>query len=124
MHGAAVKAAMKHRITGVDAGSPAARAGVRAGWYLTEINGQPIYDVIDYEQLTAKSRITLTLEAAEAGENAAPGRRRRRRAGALDFNFRFRYNDFAGKSGAARGAQCFSIPARGKLPVCASNLQR
>ena len=72
MHGAAVKAAMKHRITGVDAGSPAARAGVRAGWYLTEINGQPIYDVIDYEQLTAKSRITLTLEAAEAGENAAP----------------------------------------------------
>lgn len=52
---------MRHRITGVDAGSPAERAGVREGWMLESINGSPVYDVIDYEQLTAEPRLTLGL---------------------------------------------------------------
>lgn len=63
---------MKHRITGVDAGSPADRAGVKPGWYLTKIDGQPVYDVIDYEQLTSHSRITLTLLEADEPEKSAP----------------------------------------------------
>lgn len=52
---------MKHRITGVDIGSPAARAGVRAGMYLDRINGLPVVDIIDYERLTAEESVELTL---------------------------------------------------------------
>ncbi|MBR5949185.1 MAG: DUF512 domain-containing protein [Clostridia bacterium] len=52
---------MKHRIIGVDSGSPADRAGIRPGWRLERINGETVYDVIDYEQLTANSRLELTL---------------------------------------------------------------
>ena len=35
-------------ITGVEPGSPAARAGVRAGEVLREIDGVPVADLIDY----------------------------------------------------------------------------
>ena len=52
---------MKHRITGVDAHSPAARAGIEAGWMLERIDSSPVYDVIDYEQLTAQGSVSLTL---------------------------------------------------------------
>lgn len=52
---------MKHRIIGVDAGSPAERAGIEPGWCLERINGENVYDVIDYEQLSAHSRLELTL---------------------------------------------------------------
>ena len=58
---------MKHRIIGVDAGSPAERAGIEPGWCLERINGETVYDVIDYEQLSAHSRLELTLI-----KNAAP----------------------------------------------------
>ncbi|MBR4636385.1 MAG: DUF512 domain-containing protein [Clostridia bacterium] len=54
---------MRHRITGVDRGSPAEKAGIGAGWMLESINGAPVYDVIDYEQLTAEPRLTLGLLA-------------------------------------------------------------
>ncbi|MBR3298061.1 MAG: DUF512 domain-containing protein [Clostridia bacterium] len=50
---------MKHRIIGVDAGSPAEKAGVEVGWYLSRINCETVYDVIDYEQLTAHSRLEV-----------------------------------------------------------------
>lgn len=52
---------MKHKIIGVDAGSPAERAGIKPGWCLERINGETVYDVIDYEQLAAHSRLELTL---------------------------------------------------------------
>lgn len=52
---------MKHRIIGVDAASPAAKAGIEPGWSLERINDEDVYDVIDYEQLTAHSRLELTL---------------------------------------------------------------
>lgn len=52
---------MKHRIIGVDAGSPAARAGIEPGWCLERINGENVYDVIDYEQLCTHSRLEVTL---------------------------------------------------------------
>lgn len=61
---------MKHRITCVDAGSPADKAGIRPGWYLTAIDGQDIYDIIDYEQLTAQSRISVTVLEAPAADPA------------------------------------------------------
>ena len=56
---------MRHRIIGVDSDSPAAKAGIEPGWSLERINGEDVYDVIDYEQLTAHSRleVTLVLEA-------------------------------------------------------------
>ena len=56
---------MKHLITCVDEGSPAARAGIRPGGYLTAIDGQTVYDVIDYEQLSAHGRVALTVEEAD-----------------------------------------------------------
>ena len=40
-------------ITGVEPGSPAARAGVRAGEVLREIDGVPVADLIDYLYLSA-----------------------------------------------------------------------
>ena len=42
---------MKHKIIGVEPGSPAACAGVCAGMYLTCINDLPVVDIIDYERL-------------------------------------------------------------------------
>ena len=57
---------MKHLIVGVDVGSPAAKAGIKQGWMLESINGEPVYDVIDYEQLCANSVVELTLVKAPA----------------------------------------------------------
>ena len=60
---------MKHKIIGVDPGSPAAWAGVCAGMYLTCINDLPVVDIIDYERLTAEESIELTLcaDGAQCG---------------------------------------------------------
>lgn len=44
---------MAHRITHVEPGSPAYRAGIRAGDELLAINGETIIDFIDYQALTA-----------------------------------------------------------------------
>lgn len=61
---------MKHKIIGVDPGSPAACAGVCAGMYLTCINDLPVVDIIDYERLTAEESIELTLcaDGAQCGK--------------------------------------------------------
>ncbi|MDY3070809.1 MAG: DUF512 domain-containing protein [Eubacteriales bacterium] len=53
------------KITAIDAGSPAARAGVRVGETLTAIDGHPAHDVLDYQFYSYDARITLTLR----GEN-------------------------------------------------------
>ena len=48
-------------ITGVLPHSRAARAGVKEGDWLLEINGHPIRDVLDYRFRLADSRVTLKL---------------------------------------------------------------
>jgi len=48
-------------ICSVDQGSPAQRAGVRAGETLTHVNGHPIVDVLDYKFHTYDARLDLTL---------------------------------------------------------------
>ncbi|MEL7610329.1 MAG: DUF512 domain-containing protein [Bacillota bacterium] len=56
---------MKHRIVKVDQGSIADEIGVLPGTFLHSIDEEPIRDVIDYEHLTAKERLTLTLETPD-----------------------------------------------------------
>ena len=53
---------MSHIITGIDPGSPAARAGIRAGDRLLRLNGQPVVDFIDYQALTAERRVEVRVE--------------------------------------------------------------
>ena len=52
----------RRKIASAEKGSPAARAGVRAGEFLVSINGEPVKDLVDYEFLTAGRTITLQLE--------------------------------------------------------------
>ena len=49
-------------ITRVEAGSPAAREGLRAGDWLLSVNGEPVKDLIDYEALTVRSRLVVEVE--------------------------------------------------------------
>lgn len=49
---------MSHLIVSVDPGSPAQRAGIRAGDRLAQINGAPVIDFIDYQALSARRRLT------------------------------------------------------------------
>ncbi len=49
-------------IRAVDSGSPARRAGIKAGEILTHINGRPIVDVLDYKFYSYDSRLELTLK--------------------------------------------------------------
>ena len=48
-------------ITGVAAGSPAARRGIRAGDELLRMNGHDIEDVLDYRFYMGEAALTLTL---------------------------------------------------------------
>lgn len=50
---------MSHLIVSVDAHSPAARAGIRAGDRLTRLNGVTVIDFIDYQALSANRRLTV-----------------------------------------------------------------
>lgn len=50
-------------IAGVDAGSPAARAGVAPGETLLSVSGRPIRDVLDYRFYTYDARLDVELEA-------------------------------------------------------------
>lgn len=53
--------AMRNRIKGVDAGSPAERAGLRPGERLAGINGNAIADVLDYKFYSYEPRLELEL---------------------------------------------------------------
>ncbi len=49
------------KVLSIDRSSPAQRAGVRVGETLTEVNGHPIVDVLDYKFYTYDPRLTLKL---------------------------------------------------------------
>ena len=49
-------------ITRVEADSPAAREGLRAGDRLLSVNGEPVKDLIDYEALSVRSRLIVEVE--------------------------------------------------------------
>lgn len=55
----------RQKITGVDPGSPAARCGIEEENVLLSINGEPVFDLIDYEYLSANAFIDLVVEDAE-----------------------------------------------------------
>ena len=59
---------MEQIIRSVDRGSPADRAGVRAGETLLQVNGHPILDVLDYKYHSYDPRLTLTLRGPEGKE--------------------------------------------------------
>ena len=48
-------------VQDVEAGSPAARAGVQVGDLLREINGRPVLDILDYRFHAAESRLRLSV---------------------------------------------------------------
>lgn len=52
---------MGHRITQVERGGAGWKAGLRAGDTLERVSGEPIIDEIDYQALTAESRLTLSV---------------------------------------------------------------
>ena len=56
---------MSHRITGVEPGSIAAQLGVRTGDRLKAINGEIVYDFLDYQALSASEKIDLLLTRGE-----------------------------------------------------------
>ncbi len=56
---------MAHKITAVEPGSAAYKAGIRAGDELLRINGETVYDFIDYQALSVGRNITLTMRSGE-----------------------------------------------------------
>ena len=52
---------MSISILEVVSGSPADRAGIQAGWRVEQMNGKPVLDEIDYQALSAVSRIRMEL---------------------------------------------------------------
>lgn len=53
------------KISSVDPGSPAERAGLRAGLELLKINGHAIEDILDYRFFSSDSRLKLLLSDGE-----------------------------------------------------------
>ena len=47
-------------VTHVDRPSPARRAGLRAGDILLRLNGEPVYDLVDYEALSTEETVRVT----------------------------------------------------------------
>ena len=56
---------MSVRIQSVTPHSPADRAGIRAGETLVLVNGEPVIDEIDYQALTAVSRLSLVITGTD-----------------------------------------------------------
>jgi len=53
----------KHQVVcDVLPGSPAERVGIEIGDLLLSINGEPVIDLLDYEDLTASERLTLEIQ--------------------------------------------------------------
>ena len=52
---------MSHNIASVEKGSIADQLGIRAGDQLKTINGETVYDFLDYQALTASEKISLTI---------------------------------------------------------------
>jgi putative radical SAM enzyme (TIGR03279 family) len=57
--------AVSTQIKAIDPHSPAERAGVRAGEFLTHVNGNSIVDVLDYKYYTYDPELELTLKDGE-----------------------------------------------------------
>ena len=68
--------AKKQKIVLAQPGSPAARAGIRAGDTLLLIDGEQVIDLVDYEFLTAKRRLVLTLLDEQGAEREVVVRKR------------------------------------------------
>jgi len=54
-------------IRAVEAGSPAERAGARAGWELLRVNGSPIPDVLAYRRELERGRAGIELRDPDSG---------------------------------------------------------
>lgn len=91
-------------IRSVDRGSPAQRAGVRSGEKLTQVNGHPIVDVLDYKFYTYDPRLTLTL--VEPGGKERTVRIRKGEGEDLGLNFETYLMDSA-RACANRCVFCF-----------------
>ena len=50
------------KITGVEAGSKAEKAGIKSGETLVKVGDYPINDLLDYRFYTTEGDITLTVE--------------------------------------------------------------
>ncbi len=59
---------MEHLIAGVHPGSVGMRRGLRAGDTLLSVNGEEIADIIDYQALTAKTRLSVRVRRALGAE--------------------------------------------------------
>ncbi|MBQ3108978.1 MAG: DUF512 domain-containing protein [Clostridia bacterium] len=56
---------MEQKITSVDKNSIGEELGIRPGDLLLSIDGEPVYDIVDYEQLCAKEKLVLTLRTGK-----------------------------------------------------------
>jgi len=61
---------MEHLICGIEAGSPAERAGIEAGDVLLTANGEVIRDVFDFRTQTEEARVELLLRRKSGAEEA------------------------------------------------------
>lgn len=52
---------MEQKIISVDKNSIGEELGIRPGDFLLSIDGEPVYDVVDYEQLCTREKIVLTI---------------------------------------------------------------
>lgn len=77
---------MASKITSVDEGSPAARAGLAAGETLLQIDGTAIRDVLDYKFYSYDARLTLKV-LEQDGETVREVRVRKREGEPLGLNF-------------------------------------
>ncbi|MCB6367103.1 DUF512 domain-containing protein [Intestinibacillus massiliensis] len=67
---------MAPKIVRIDAGSPAARAGVRPGETLLAIDGTPVRDVLDYKFYGYDAHLALRLAAEDGTEREVPVKKR------------------------------------------------